>query len=108
MKKIMKWTVMALIVGLLGMAVSTVSANTACAADSIPAVMPIATVTANTGTVVGGAVGVGVGIGLGAVIGGIGVVACGTGFVVPVGVVCLGLAAVCGGIGAITGGAIGG
>ena len=45
MKKIMKWTVMALIVALLGMAVSTVSANTACAADSIPAVMPIATVT---------------------------------------------------------------
>ena len=41
-------------------------------------------------------VGAAIGVGLGAVIGGIEVIACGTGWDIPVGVVCLGLAAVCG------------
>ncbi len=53
--------------------------------------------------IIGGVTGGVAGAGLGALIGGIGIVACGTGVGAPVGVVCVGLAALFGGAGATTG-----
>ena len=105
MKKIVKSVVMALVIGMMGLAACTVTADTACAASpvTVTTAIPIASV---VGAGVGASVGAAVGAGAGAIIGGIGVVACGTGFGIPVGVVCLGLAAVCGAIGAGVGSAI--
>lgn len=56
-----------------------------------------------TTTVAGAAIGTAAGVATGAAIGGVGVVACGTGVGIPVGLLCLGLAAVFG----TAGGAIG-
>ena len=63
---------------------------------------------AGVGACVGAGVRAAVSTGIGAVIGGIGVVVCDTGFGIPVEDVCIGLAVICGAIGAGVGSLIGG
>ncbi len=58
-------------------------------------------------TAIGTATGAGAGVAIGTGIGGVGVVCCGTGFGIPVGLVCLGIAAVLGVVGGATGYAVG-
>ena len=117
MKKIIKATFKALSIGLAAIVFSVTTAETAYAGTAAPAVE---TVSENNGAadggssnskvvggVVGGTVGAATGAAAGAAIGGIGVVMCGTGFGIPVGVVCIGLAVVCGGAGTGIGSFIG-
>jgi len=52
---------------------------------------------------IGGGSGFALGAGIGGLIGGIGIVSCGSGWGIPVGVVCLGLGALLGGCGGIIG-----
>ena len=109
MKKLIKSTFKALVIGLAAVvfcATTAETSNAAVVAAPIAEFAGCGMLASVTGGAVGAGVGAAVGAGVGAVIGGIGVVACGTGFGIPVGVVCLGLAAVCGAIGAGVGSAV--
>lgn len=94
------------IILLLGIAVWSLGSYMLFATHSVTTTTPGTDCMAE-GAVVGGVIGAAAGAGAGALLGGIGIAACGTGVGIPVGAVCLGLAGVLGLGGAATGAAAG-